>query len=111
VRRGDLTYHDATSLLANDLVSYLRHHTWRVLVQTDDVLLVARKDENGMLLELRIDSGSEFELESTNDGSAIGGGGGSGRRGTNDSRMRGSVRRGRRLDGIGPRRQRRPGDG
>ena len=100
MRRGDLTYHDATSLLANDLVSYSRHHTWRVLVQTDDVLLVARKDENGMLLELRIDSGSEFELESTNDGIAIGGGGGSGRRGTNDSRMRGSVRRGRRLDGI-----------
>ena len=100
MRRGDLTYNDATSLLANDLVSYSRHHTWRVLVQTDDVLLVARKDENGMLLELRIDSGSEFELESTNDGIAIGGGGGSGRRGTNDSRMRGSVRRGRRLDGI-----------
>jgi hypothetical protein len=67
---------------------------------TDDVLLVARKDENGMLLELRIDSGSEFELESTNNGIAIGGGGGSGRRGTNDSRMRGSVQRGRRLDGI-----------
>jgi hypothetical protein len=43
-----------------------------------------------MLLELRIDSGSEFELESTNDGRAIGGGGGSerrGRRGTNDSKM------------------------
>ncbi len=110
MQQGDLTYHDATSLLANDLVSYSRHHTWRVLVQTDDVLLMARKDENRMLLELRIDSGSKFELESTNDGSAIGGGGGSGRRGTNDSRMRGSVRRGRRLNGIGPRRQRRPGD-
>jgi len=41
--------------------------------------------------ELRIDSGSEFELESTNDARAIGGGGGSGRRGrrgTNDSKMR-----------------------
>jgi hypothetical protein len=71
---------------------------------------VARKDNNGMLLELRIDSGSELELESTNDGSTIGGGGGSGRRGTNDSRMRGLVQRGRQLDEIGPRRQRRPGD-
>jgi hypothetical protein len=110
VQRGDLTYHDATSLLANYLVLYSRQYTWRVLVQTDDVLLVARKDENGMLLELRIDSGSKFKLELTNDGSAIGGGGGSGRRGTNDLRMRGLVRRGRRLDGIGPRRQRRPGD-
>ena len=41
--------------------------------------------------ELRIDSGSEFELESTSDGRAIGGGGGSGRRGrrgTNDSKIR-----------------------
>ncbi len=100
MQRGDLTYHDATSLLANNLVSYLRHHTWRALVQTDNVLLVARKDENGMLLELRIDSGSEFKLELTNNGIAIGGGGGSGRRGTNDSRMRGSVQRGRRLNGI-----------
>jgi hypothetical protein len=53
-------------------------------VQTDNVLLVARKDENGMLLELRIDSGSEFKLELTNNRSAIGGGGGSGRRGTNN---------------------------
>jgi hypothetical protein len=99
-----------TLLLANNLVLYSRHHAWRVLVQMDDVLLMARKDENGMLLELRIDSGSKFELESTNNGSAIGGGGGSGRRGMNDSRMRGSVRRGRRLNGIGPQRQRRPGD-
>jgi hypothetical protein len=77
-------------LLANSLVSFSRHHTWRILVQTDDVLLVAWKDKNGMLSELRIDSGSEFELESTNDGRAIGGGGGSerrGRRGTNDSKM------------------------
>ncbi len=100
MQRGNLTYHDATSLLANDLVLYLRHHTWCVLVQTDNVLLVARKDENGMLLELRIDSGSELKLESTNNGIAISGGGGSGRRGTNDSRMRGLVRRGWRLDGI-----------
>jgi hypothetical protein len=71
-----------TSLL-NNLVLFSR--------QTDDVLLVARKDENGMLLELRIDSGREFELESTKDGRAIGGGSGSGRRGrrgTNDSKMR-----------------------
>jgi hypothetical protein len=78
-------------LLANSLVSFSRHHTWRVLVQTDDILLVARKDENGMLSELRIDSGGEFELESTNNGRAIGGGGDSerrGRRGTNDSKMR-----------------------
>jgi hypothetical protein len=75
-------------LLANSLVSFSRHHTWRVLVQTDDVLLVARKDKNRMLSELRIDSGGEFELESTNDGRAIGGGGGSERRGTNDSKMR-----------------------
>jgi hypothetical protein len=43
-------------LLANSLASFSRHHTWRVLVQMDDVLLVARKDENGMLSELRIDS-------------------------------------------------------
>ncbi len=91
MQQGDLTYHDATSLLANDLILYSRHHTWRVLVQADNVLLVARKDENGMLLELRIDSGGEFELESMNVGRAIGGGGGSGRRGTNDSRMRGLV--------------------
>ncbi len=78
-------------MLANILVSFSRHHTWRVLVQTDDVLLVARKDENGMLSELRSDSGSEFELELTNDGRAIGSGGGSerrGRRGKNDSKMR-----------------------
>ncbi len=84
MRQGDLTYHDAMLLLANNLVSYSRHHTWCVLVQMDDVLLVARKDENGMLLELRIDSGSKFELELTNYGSAIGGGSGSERRGTND---------------------------
>ena len=73
-------------MLANILVSFSRHYTWRVLVQTDDKLLAAREDENG-----RIDSGSEFELESTNDGRAIGGGGGSerrGRRGTNDSKVR-----------------------
>jgi hypothetical protein len=43
--------------------------------------------------ELRIDSGSEFELDSTNDGRAIGGGGGGGsgrrgRRGTNISKIR-----------------------
>ncbi len=110
MQRGDLTYHDTTSLLANDLVSYSRHLTWRVLVQMDEVLLVARKDEKGTLLELRIDSDSKFKLGLMNDGSVIGGGGGSGRRGTNDLRMRGSVQRGRRLDGIGPRRQRRPGD-
>jgi hypothetical protein len=73
-------------LLANILVSFSRHYTWRVLVQTDDKLLAAREDENG-----RIDSGSEFELESTNNGRAISGGGGSerrGRRGTNDSKVR-----------------------
>ena len=61
-------------------------------MQTDDVLLVARKDKNRMLSELRIDSGGEFELESTNDGRAIGGGGDSERRGTNDSNV-GTVQR------------------
>jgi hypothetical protein len=68
-------------LLVNILVSFSTHHTCLVLVQTDNVLPVTRKDENGMLLELRIDSGSEFELESTNDGRAIGGVGGSERKG------------------------------
>jgi hypothetical protein len=94
VQRGNLTYHNATLLLANNLVLYSRHHTWRVLVQMDNILLVVRKDKNGMLLELRIDSGSKFKLESTNDGSANGGGDGSGRRGTNDSRMRGRSKEG-----------------
>ena len=50
-----------------------------------------KEDKNGMLSELRSDSGSEFKLESTNDGRAISGGGGSerrGRRGKNDSKMR-----------------------
>ena len=78
-------------MLPNILVLFSRHYTWRVLVQTDDKLLAMREDKNGMLSELRIDSGSEFELESTNNGRAIGGGGGSerrGRRGTNDSKMR-----------------------
>ena len=45
---------------------------------------------------MRIDSGGELELESTNDRRAIGGGGGSGRRvrtGTNDSKMRVSPKR------------------
>jgi hypothetical protein len=69
-------------LLANILVSFSRHYTWRVLVQTDDKLLAAREDENG-----RIDSGSEFELESTNNGRAISGGGGSERRGRRGMRV------------------------
>jgi hypothetical protein len=37
-------------LLANNLVLFSRHPTWRVLVQTDDVLLVARKGKRDALV-------------------------------------------------------------
>ncbi|KAL7553102.1 hypothetical protein ACHAWF_016354 [Thalassiosira exigua] len=47
----DLTYHYATSLLADDLVAFAEHAKRRT-VKADDVLLAARKDR-GMLAELK----------------------------------------------------------
>ena len=48
----DLTYHYATSCFANDMVSFSKHAK-RQTVKTEDVLLMARKDKNGMLSELK----------------------------------------------------------
>lgn len=48
----DLTFHYASTLLANDLAAFARHAK-RQTVKTDDVLLAARKDRRGALAELR----------------------------------------------------------
>ncbi|KAL7468259.1 hypothetical protein ACHAXS_008486 [Conticribra weissflogii] len=48
----DLTFHYATTLLANDLVSFCQH-AHRKTVKVDDVLLAVRKDRDGIGADLQ----------------------------------------------------------
>jgi histone H3/H4 len=48
----DLTYHYSTTLLANDLVSF-SSHAGRKIIKAEDVLLMSRKDKNGIGADLK----------------------------------------------------------
>lgn len=48
----DLTYHYSTTLLANDLVTF-SSHAGRKLIKPEDVLLMSRKDKNGIGADMK----------------------------------------------------------
>ena len=49
----DLTYHYSTTLLANDLVSF-SSHAGRKIIKPEDVLLMSRKDKNGIGADMKL---------------------------------------------------------
>lgn len=72
----DLTFHYSTTLLANDLAAF-SSHAGRRTVKTEDVLLVARKDKDGILAELKRELkeriGGEVNATKTGRGGSNGG--------------------------------------
>ena len=62
----DLTYHYTTTLMANDLVSF-SNHAGRKLIKPEDVLLMSRKDKNGIGADMKRRM-KEIQSKSSKDG-------------------------------------------
>lgn len=61
----DLTYHYSTTLLANDLVAF-SSHAGRKIIKPEDVLLMSRKDKNGIGADMKRKM-KEIQARTTNE--------------------------------------------
>ena len=61
----DLTYHYSTTLLANDLVAF-SSHAGRKIIKPEDVLLMSRKDKNGISADMKRKM-KEIQARTTNE--------------------------------------------